>query len=170
MYNEREKLIHHQQLLSTESAAADLELLRAKAPNHPRLSEFSLSPRRSADGILFELLAVASRDEIEVNRLRHRNQSVEQKTETETEAPAEETESVEQKTETETEDPAEETESVEQKTETETEDPIEETETVDLNPKTETETPAEKTETVEPKTSSKKKTAKASRKKTSTRK
>ena len=147
MYNEREKLIHHQQLLSTESAAADLELLRAKAPNHPRLSEFSLSPRRSADGILFELLAVASRDEIEVNRLRHRNQSVEQKTETETEAPAEETESVEQKTET------------------ETEDPIEETETVDLNPKTETETPAEKTETVEPKTSSKKKTAKASRKK-----
>ena len=114
MYNEREKLIHHQQLLSTESAAADLELLRAKVPNHPRLSEFSLSPRRSADGILFELLAVASRDEIEVNRLRHRNQSVE--------------------------------------------------------PKTETEDPIEETETVEPKTSSKKKTAKASRKKTSTRK
>ena len=150
MYNEREKLIHHQQLLSTESAVADLELLRAKAPNHTRLAEFSLSPRRSADGILFELLAVASRDEIEVNRLRHRNQTVEPKTETE--------------------DPIEETESVEQKTETETETPAEETEAVDLNPKTETETPAEETETVEPKTSSKKKTAKASKKKTSTRK
>ena len=152
MYNEREKLIHHQQLLSTESAAADLELLRAKVPNHPRLSEFSLSPRRSADGILFELLAVASRDEIEVNRLRHRNQSVDQNPETETEAPAEETETVEQNPETETEAPAEETESVDQ------------------NPETETEAPAEETETVEPKTSSKKKTAKASRKKTSTRK
>ena len=148
MYNEREKLIHHQQLLSTESAAADLELLRAKVPNHPRLSEFSLSPRRSADGILFELLAVASRDEIEVNRLRHRNQSVEPKTETE--------------------DPIEETETVEPNPKTETETPAEETETVE--PKTETEDPIEETETVEPKTSSKKKTAKASRKKTSTRK
>ena len=114
MYNEREKLIHHQQLLSTESAAADLELLRAKVPNHPRLSEFSLSPRRSADGILFELLAVASRDEIEVNRLRHRNQSVEPKTETED--PIEETETVEPNPKTETETPAEETETVEPKT------------------------------------------------------
>ena len=114
MYNEREKLIHHQQLLSTESAAADLELLRAKSPNHPRLSEFSLSPRRSADGILFELLAVASRDEIEVNRLRHRNQSVEPKTETED--PIEETETVEPNPKTETETPAEETETVEPKT------------------------------------------------------
>ena len=150
MYNEREKLIHHQQLLSPEEAAADLELLRAKAPNHPRLSEFSLSPRRSADGILFELLAVASRDEIEVNRLRHRNQTVEPKTETET--------------------PAEETEPAGPKTETEA--PTEETETVE--PKTETETPAEETETAKPMpptaTSSKKKTTTASKKKTSTRK
>ncbi len=166
MYNEREKLIHHQQLLSPEEAAADLELLRAKAPNHPRLSEFSLSPRRSADGILFELLAVASRDEIEVNRLRHRNQTVEPKTETET--PAEETETAGPKTETET--PAEETETAGPKTETEA--PAEETETA--GPKTETETPAEETETAKPMpptaTSSKKKTTTASKKKTSTRK
>ena len=69
MYNERERLFHHQQLLAPGSAAADLRLLRQKSPRHPRLAEFSLSPARHADAILFELLAVASRDEIVKNRL-----------------------------------------------------------------------------------------------------
>ena len=69
MYNDRERIIHHQQLLSKESAAADLQLLRTKAPKHPRLDEFALSPGRNADAILFELLGVASREEIVKNRL-----------------------------------------------------------------------------------------------------
>ena len=69
MYNERERLIHHQQLLSKESAAADLQLLQQKNPKHPRLAEFGVSPKHHAGDILFELLKVCSRDEIVKNRL-----------------------------------------------------------------------------------------------------
>lgn len=69
MYNERERLIHHQQLLSKESAAADLQLLQKKSPKHPRLAEFGVSPKHHAGDILFELLKVCSRDEIVKNRL-----------------------------------------------------------------------------------------------------
>jgi len=69
MYNERERIIHHRQLLSKESAAADLRLLQEKDPKNPHLTEFGLSPARLADQILFALLAVASRDEIVKNRL-----------------------------------------------------------------------------------------------------
>lgn len=69
MYNERERIIHHRQLLSKESAAADLRLLQEKDPKNPHLTEFGLSPARLADEILFALLAVASRDEIVKNRL-----------------------------------------------------------------------------------------------------
>jgi len=69
MYSERERLIHHQQLLSKESAAADLQLLKEKNPKHPRLAEFSVSPKHHAGDILFELLKVCSRDEIVRNRL-----------------------------------------------------------------------------------------------------
>ena len=69
MYNERERLIHHQQLLSKESAAADLQLLQKKSPKHPRLAEFGVSPKHYAGDILFELLKVCSRDEIVKNRL-----------------------------------------------------------------------------------------------------
>lgn len=61
--------MHHRQLLSKESAAADLRLLQEKDPKNPHLTEFGLSPARLADQILFALLAVASRDEIVKNRL-----------------------------------------------------------------------------------------------------
>ena len=69
MYNERERIMHHRQLLSKESAAADLRLLQEKDPRNPRLTEFGLSPSRCEDQILFDLLGVASRDEIVKNRL-----------------------------------------------------------------------------------------------------
>lgn len=82
--------MHHQQLLSDESAAADLQLLRSKAPKHPRLDEFSMSPRRHAEAILFELLAVVSRDEIVKNRLTLMNK--EKKAEAPAPAPEAETE------------------------------------------------------------------------------
>ena len=61
--------MHHRQLLSKESAAADLRLLQEKDPRNPRLTEFGLSPSRCEDQILFDLLGVASRDEIVKNRL-----------------------------------------------------------------------------------------------------
>ena len=64
MYNERERLMHHQQLLSPASAAADLQLLADRCPNHPQLSEFRLSPTRHHDAILLELLRVADRGTI----------------------------------------------------------------------------------------------------------
>ncbi|MBQ8715841.1 MAG: hypothetical protein IJ552_11675 [Prevotella sp.] len=89
MYNERERIIHHRQLLSKESAAADLRLLQEKDPKNPHLTEFGLSPARLADEILFALLAVASRDEIVKNRLSSKETPAEE-TPAE-EAPAEET-------------------------------------------------------------------------------
>lgn len=75
MYNDRETLLHHRQLLSEKEAAADLELLKRLRPNHPRLEEFSFSPKRSAGDILLELLAVAHRDDIVKNRLQARMSS-----------------------------------------------------------------------------------------------
>lgn len=71
MYNDRERLMHHRQLLSPADAAADLALLRQLSPRHARLAEFALSPQRSAGSILMELLALASRDQIVMNRMRH---------------------------------------------------------------------------------------------------
>jgi hypothetical protein len=71
MYNERERLMHHQQLLSPASAAADLQLLADRSPKHPQLDEFSLSPTRHHDAILLELLKVADRGTIVENRLRY---------------------------------------------------------------------------------------------------
>ena len=71
MYNDRERLMHHRQLLSPANAAADLALLRQLSPRHARLAEFALSPQRSAGSILMELLALASRDQIVMNRMRH---------------------------------------------------------------------------------------------------
>ena len=72
MYNEREKLFHHQQLLSPKEAAADLALLRKLNPNHPRLQEFEFSPSRSAGDILLVLLGLVHRDDIVKNRLQHK--------------------------------------------------------------------------------------------------
>lgn len=71
MYNEREKLLHHQQLLSPKEAAADLALLKQLKPNHPRLGEFDFSPKRCAGDILMALLDIAHRDDIIKNRLRY---------------------------------------------------------------------------------------------------
>ena len=72
MYNEREKLFHHQQLLSPKEAAADLALLRKLNPNHPRLQEFEFSPSRSAGDILLVLLGLVHRDDIVKNRLQYK--------------------------------------------------------------------------------------------------
>lgn len=90
--------MHHRQLLSKESAAADLRLLQEKDPKNPHLTEFGLSPARLADQILFALLAVASRDEIVKNRLSGKEKPTE-------ENPAEENPTEENPTE---EKPAEE--------------------------------------------------------------
>lgn len=98
MYNDREKLLHHQQLLSEKEAAADLELLKRLRPNHPRLEEFGFSPKRSAGDILLELLSVAHRDDIVKNRLQVR-MSAEPKTEHKTEDTDQKTEDTDQKPE-----------------------------------------------------------------------
>ena len=72
MYNEREKLFHHQQLLSPKEAAADLALLKKLNPYHPRLKEFEFSPSRSAGDILLVLLGLVHRDDIVKNRLQYK--------------------------------------------------------------------------------------------------
>ena len=72
MYNEREKLFHHQQLHSPKEAAADLALLKKLNPYHPRLKEFEFSPSRSAGDILLVLLGIVHRDDIVKNRLQHK--------------------------------------------------------------------------------------------------
>ena len=98
MYNDREKLLHHLQLLSEKEAAADLELLKRLRPNHPRLEEFGFSPKRSAGDILLELLSVAHRDDIVKNRLQVR-MSAEPKTEHKTEDTDQKPEDTDQKPE-----------------------------------------------------------------------
>lgn len=75
MYNEREKLFHHQQLHSPKDAAADLALLKKLNPYHPRLKEFEFSPSRSAGDILFVLLGLVHRDDIVKNRLQFKQAS-----------------------------------------------------------------------------------------------
>lgn len=75
MYNEREKLFHHQQLHSPKEAAADLALLKKMNPYHPRLKEFEFSPSRSAGDILFVLLGIVHRDDIVKNRLQFKHVS-----------------------------------------------------------------------------------------------
>ena len=75
MYNEREKLFHHQQLHSPKDAAADLALLKKLNPYHPRLKEFEFSPSRSAGDILFVLLGIVHRDDIVKNRLQFKQVS-----------------------------------------------------------------------------------------------
>ena len=72
MYNEREKLFHHQQLHSPKDAAADLALLKRLKPTHPRLQEFGFSPSRCAGDILMALLDIVHRDDIVKNRLQHK--------------------------------------------------------------------------------------------------
>ena len=102
-------LIHHRQLLSKETAAADLKLLSEVAPRHPRLAEFQLAPAKCYDAILFELLKVASRGDIVKNRMQasftkhapvtEEAPAEESKTEEETpaeEAPAEESKTAEE--------------------------------------------------------------------------
>ena len=75
MYNEREKLFHHQQLHSPKDAAADLALLKKLNPYHPRLKEFEFSPSRSAGDILLVLLGIVHRDDIVKNRLQFKQVS-----------------------------------------------------------------------------------------------
>lgn len=75
MYNEREKLFHHQQLHSPKEAAADLALLKKLNPYHPRLKEFEFSPSRSAGDILLVLLGIVHRDDIVKNRLQFKQVS-----------------------------------------------------------------------------------------------
>ena len=70
MYNEREKLFHHQQLHSPKDAAADLALLKKLNPYHPRLKEFEFSPSRSAGDILLVLLGIVHRDDIVLGKCR----------------------------------------------------------------------------------------------------
>jgi len=90
MYNEREKLFHHQQLHSPKDAAADLALLKKLNPYHPRLKEFEFSPSRSAGDILFVLLGIVHRDDIVKNRLQFKQVSEPEPTPEPEPAPGEE--------------------------------------------------------------------------------
>lgn len=90
MYNEREKLFHHQQLHSPKEAAADLALLKKLNPYHPRLKEFEFSPSRSAGDILLVLLGIVHRDDIVKNRLQFKQVSEPEPTPEPEPAPGEE--------------------------------------------------------------------------------
>lgn len=68
MYNFKEKNKHFNDLRNVAAAEVDLELLRATAPEHPRLKTFMRKPSRYSEDILFALLDIISREEILLNR------------------------------------------------------------------------------------------------------
>ena len=69
MQEVKNKLAMFNALRCSDSAAADLELLAQRCPQHPDLARFMFSPERNADDILFALLDHATADEIIDNRL-----------------------------------------------------------------------------------------------------
>ena len=67
-YTFKEKQKHYSELKNADAAAADLELLRQKTPNHSFISQYARNPKRYADDILYALLDCSLRDEIRNNR------------------------------------------------------------------------------------------------------
>ena len=69
MQEVKNKLAMFNALRCSDSAAADLELLAQRCPQHPDMARFMFSPERNTDDILFALLDHATADEIIDNRL-----------------------------------------------------------------------------------------------------
>lgn len=68
MYGFKEKAKYFNELRNPAVVEADLNLLRAVAPAHPKLKMFARNPQRYADDILYTLLDLKSREEIRLNR------------------------------------------------------------------------------------------------------
>ncbi len=68
MYSIKEKIFHHRQLRNAAAASADLELLKSKSTGTESLIRYENAPERNADDILYQLLDVATHEEIVVNR------------------------------------------------------------------------------------------------------
>lgn len=64
----KNKLYLFQRLRSNRHAAADFELLKTKAPGHKNIDKFSRNPQRYAFDILYDLLDVATEEEVLLNR------------------------------------------------------------------------------------------------------
>lgn len=68
MYSIKEKNKHLRDLNAVQHAERDLDLLRQLDPRNDQLPSLSLSPRRNAEKILYNLLDVATVEEIRLNR------------------------------------------------------------------------------------------------------
>nr|DAT14652.1 MAG TPA: hypothetical protein [Caudoviricetes sp.] len=68
MYGFKEKTKYFNELRNTAAAEADLSLLQASAPAHPKLKMFARNPQRYADDILYTLLDLKSKEAIRINR------------------------------------------------------------------------------------------------------
>ncbi len=68
MYGFKEKMKYFNELRNSAAAGADLALLQAAAPEHPKLKMFVRNPQRYADDILYTLLDLKSKDAIRINR------------------------------------------------------------------------------------------------------
>lgn len=68
MYSTKERIFHHQQLRNSAAAEADLSLLKKLAADNTYIVRYEVAPQRNADDILFELLGVATHEEIVSNR------------------------------------------------------------------------------------------------------
>lgn len=68
MYGFKEKTKYFNELRNTAAAEADLSLLQATAPAHPKLKMFARNPQRYADDILYTLLDLKSKEAIRINR------------------------------------------------------------------------------------------------------
>lgn len=68
MYGFKEKTKYFNELRNPAAAEADLCLLRASAPAHPKLKMFARNPQRYADDILYTLLDIKSKTDIRLNR------------------------------------------------------------------------------------------------------
>lgn len=68
MYGFKEKNKYLNELRNSAAAEADLKLLQAAAPAHPKLKMFGRNPQRYANDILYTLLDYKSKNEIRLNR------------------------------------------------------------------------------------------------------
>lgn len=68
MYGFKEKMKYFNELRNSVAAGADLCLLQAAAPAHPKLRMFTRNPQRYADDILYTLLDLKSKEAIRINR------------------------------------------------------------------------------------------------------
>lgn len=68
MYGFKEKTKYFNELRNSAAAEADLSLLQAVAPAHPKLKMFARNPQRYANDILYTLLDFKSKIDIRLNR------------------------------------------------------------------------------------------------------